>query len=404
MFARRSANLRLPATTPTSRCALFGFTSLGFTRYMPTESTSASSSAIKQKKESHTCPICDSAIKDATGRRMGQDAIECSGSCDTWLHRHCAGLSKRAFKAVSKSNDPFYCPQCRLDVQELELRSLKETIRSLTSEIASLKDMVTTLSSAISSATKQEKEPHTCSTCDSIMKDVPVSNGTTKHVVSTEPRDHQSLPVTTGQRDKDRQTNVVFFGVDECAAGTSKPDRLKSDIDAVSKIISDLNCDVNPQSIRDCVRLGKFVVNNKPRPILAKLSRLTDVFSILKNGKSAPSHIRIKADMSKETRVNQAVLLRERWSLIQSGIEKKDIKIRASKLLVKGSLHGHVQDSIFIPASAQDHSMSGIKHTDKSSDSRLDVQQSELQSSQGSGADKTTNSKLPLQPYNIPQD
>lgn len=69
------------------------------------------------------------------GRRGGQESVECSGTCAAWLHRHCAGLSKVAFKEVSKSDDPFYCPQCRLDKQELEIMSLRELVGVLASEI-----------------------------------------------------------------------------------------------------------------------------------------------------------------------------------------------------------------------------------------------------------------------------
>ena len=46
------------------------------------------------------CPICDTLIRDSVARQAGQDAVECSGSCSAWIHKHCAGLSKVAFQAV----------------------------------------------------------------------------------------------------------------------------------------------------------------------------------------------------------------------------------------------------------------------------------------------------------------
>ena len=75
------------------------------------------------------------------------------------------------------------------------------------------------------------------------------------------------------------------------------------------------------------------------------------MLAILQCSKQAPSHIRIKADLSKEARVRQSVLLKERWSLMQSGVEKKDIKITESKLIVRGRLHGHADGPTFILAS-----------------------------------------------------
>lgn len=79
------------------------------------------------------CPICDEAILEAVGKKPGQEAIECEG-----LHRGCAGLSKVAFEAVSKSCDPFYCPQCRLEKQQLELISLRDTVATLSSKLDAL--------------------------------------------------------------------------------------------------------------------------------------------------------------------------------------------------------------------------------------------------------------------------
>jgi len=105
--------------------------------------TSASTGSKKDgpspggKKDSHICPICDNAIRDAVGKRAGHEAVECSGSCSTWLHRHCAGLSRKAFEQVSKSDDPFFCPQCRLDKQDMEIQSLRQLVSSLSSELSS---------------------------------------------------------------------------------------------------------------------------------------------------------------------------------------------------------------------------------------------------------------------------
>lgn len=84
------------------------------------------------------CPICDAIIRDAVGRRAGQDSVECSGQCAGYVHRHCAGLSKAAFQRVSKSTQPFYCSQCRLDNQEKEINSLRDLIGSLNREIKRL--------------------------------------------------------------------------------------------------------------------------------------------------------------------------------------------------------------------------------------------------------------------------
>lgn len=90
----------------------------------------------RTKKDLVICPICDETIKDAVGKKEGEDAIECNGSCSTWLHRRCAGLNKAAFNLASKSqSSPFFCPQCRLDKQEMEIQSLKKLVTNLAGQL-----------------------------------------------------------------------------------------------------------------------------------------------------------------------------------------------------------------------------------------------------------------------------
>ena len=86
-----------------------------------------------------TCPICLDPIIDATEDSEGQGAVFCEGKCDAWLHRQCAGLSQRLFKLYHKGDDPFHCPNCRLNMQELQIQQLKSTIESLHKEVSELK-------------------------------------------------------------------------------------------------------------------------------------------------------------------------------------------------------------------------------------------------------------------------
>jgi len=58
----------------------------------------------------------------------------------------------------------------------------------------------------------------------------------------------------------------------------------------------------------------------------------------------------IKPDMNPERKI-EAAFLSVRWRLIGSGIDKRDIKLRGSKVLVKGKKHGEVVNSKFVPQS-----------------------------------------------------
>jgi len=74
----------------------------------------------------------------------------------------------------------------------------------------------------------------------------------------------------------------------------------------------------------ECYRLGKYKAQQpRPRPILVKLRRTLDVNTILANKGSLSSPLIIKPDLSPEERAREAVLLKERWSLLQQGYKRK---------------------------------------------------------------------------------
>ena len=98
----------------------------------------------------------------------------------------------------------------------------------------------------------------------------------------------------------------------------------------------------------DCYRLGKYKAQQpRPRPILVKLRRTLDVNTILANKGSLSSPLIIKPDLSQEERAREAVLLKERWSLLQQGYERKMIKIRNNSIFVNNQLFGQYKNSAF---------------------------------------------------------
>ena len=106
---------------------------------------------------------------------------------------------------------------------------------------------------------------------------------------------------------------------------------------------------VFPGAIRDCFRLGKYTPQLKrPRPLLVMLNRTADVRTVLSNRSSVPTPYRIKPDLSPEEREVDTIFLKHRWSFIQSGVDRKDIKLSTNCLYVKHALYGVVKDSMFI--------------------------------------------------------
>lgn len=308
----------------------------------------AKSQAVTTKKVKFTCPICDEVIIDAVGDKPGEDSIECDGRCATWLHRRCAGLSKQAFLLICGSENPFYCPQCRMDKQELELHSLRDLVTNLSSkltrisdELALVKTQVTPVfnggssyAAALSNNQGSVAPQHDPSTTTSLSR---ASTSVSNKRESSE-----------GFYLKERKFNILIFGIKEDNKGTPKHIRDHNDLASASQILSSVVSSLNANSIRDCFRLGSYK-SNQDRPVLAKLMRSSDVQAILANRKNLASMpgISIKPDLPPEVRKIESMLLKERRSLIDSGVERKVIRIRGNTLFVNDIKHGSVMNNAF---------------------------------------------------------
>ena len=137
-----------------------------------------------------------------------------------------------------------------------------------------------------------------------------------------------------------------IYGIDECPKVSSKSDRLDLDLCSVVSVVSKIDGTIQSQ---DCFCLDKFSpLQKQPRPILVKFIRIADVSTVLKKGRRVlTSPISIKPGMLPEERRRESGLLRERWSLIQSGIPRGAIRIRGSHLNVHNKFYGQYRNSVF---------------------------------------------------------
>ena len=70
-------------------------------------------------------------------------------------------------------------------------------------------------------------------------------------------------------------------------------------------------------------QLGRFDPKHcQPRPLLVSLIHSSDVQTILANRSKLSKPIVIKSSMSPEERINESLLLKVRWNLIQQGMER----------------------------------------------------------------------------------
>ena len=92
------------------------------------------------------------------------------------------------------------------------------------------------------------------------------------------------------------------------------------------------------------------------------MNRLIDVSSVLSKRSDLPAGITIKPDMTSEQRV-EASLLKERWSLTQRGVDKKDIKLKAPILYVQGKKYAEFTNSSLVKYFTIDSSTLTVDNT-----------------------------------------
>ena len=104
----------------------------------------------------------------------------------------------------------------------------------------------------------------------------------------------------------------MIYGVKEHPKGTDRRAWSKSDIDNCVRILKQADNDINIQSVRDCISLGKFNSSNTtPRPLLVELTRIPDIDSVLFNKSNITKGILVKPDMSHDERHKESILLKE---------------------------------------------------------------------------------------------
>ena len=275
----------------------------------------------KKNKDNTTqvCPICESTTVDDDELNEREDAIFCEDECQIWLHRKCVGLTKNAFTLIGSSKEPYLCPYCSKNHYKKEVNELKELVKSLTDRLSTLEQQISSAdsTSGTDSASNQAS-------------DQPSSNQLNQSSLPAKPAPHQSAtlvsknhPTNLPDNPVDRKFNLVIYGVKENPKRTQRRACTKLDIEACVQVLKQPDDDIIVQSIRDCIHLGKFNSSSTgPRPLLVKLSRIFDNDTVLYNRSNIFDGILVKPDMNHDERYRESLLLKERCSLITSGIDK----------------------------------------------------------------------------------
>lgn len=122
----------------------------------------SSKTVPKSSSPCHTCSICSEVIHDSSATCAGQDALFCEGSCNSWIHRHCAGIPHSHFARLSSSNDPFYCFSCSLATLNSTVSHQKDVIFTLKESVQALSQDLLALQSTTRSVSMIAKELPGC--------------------------------------------------------------------------------------------------------------------------------------------------------------------------------------------------------------------------------------------------
>ena len=249
---------------------------------------------------------------------------------------------KMIIKKLSLSNAPFMCPSCCFSEHRQLISSLVNSVEDLKAEVTRLKNHVPISVSNLSTPVSADSNNTACSADGQSNINFSASKDSSIRL----PAQLKTTPRGVSTNQFDTKFNIVVFGIDECPIGTNRLVRHNSDLNIVASITTFMVTNINANSISDCFRLGKFNPERQhPRPILVKFIRSSDVQSVLSNRGKLSKPISIKPYMSPEDRRNDLSLLRERWCLIQSGIERQSIKIHGMRIYVKNKLVGEIIQS-----------------------------------------------------------
>ena len=248
--------------------------------------------------------------------------------------------SSAIYKELNGNSDVFYCFVCSERRNKKDIATLTSTVELLRQEISDLKSSL----SRVQPLSEDDRSANSQQAMDSV-----VASGESTNLISATISNKSGLSTSNKRVDPDRKFNVVIYGIEECQKGAPKHKRLQSDLSKAVSVLSGLDNSIQSPSIRDTFRLGKFSTYHcdRPRPLLVKFVRAADVSSVLSKRSLLKHPIVIKPDLTPEERQRDSILLKERWTLIQSGVPHNSIKIRDSRLFVKNKLFGHVDHSKF---------------------------------------------------------
>ena len=204
---------------------------------------------------------------------------------------------------IDNPDTPFLCHYCHNNKQNLVIEDLKQQVTLLESVLSTLRSKLPSEAPVLK--TNSKPPSGTCAQ---------VATSINPHIASSPQLNPNSNSHQYPKHEKhEKKYNIVVCGIKESVKGSSSSSCCKHDFQAISDVIRNVDNSVPETSARDCTRLGKYH-EAKSRPILVKLTRTSDVQSILANRAKLANMpgTSIKPDMTKEQRKTE--FMKERSS------------------------------------------------------------------------------------------
>ena len=284
----------------------------------------------KKDKSGELCVSCNKGISDSS------HSLFCE-SCFEWEHRSCSGVSPEAYDVLSKdpcSNIMFFCTNCRPRVTQV-LKFFNE----IQEKHVQLEERLKHLETRLARPTSIDDTSVSVSTG----KSADVGSGSSQGISNQSAHPQDTVIPKPPQMISDRKFNVIIYGIRESPPNTPRAARINSDLDNLQDALSNIDKSLNTTSIQDFHRLGKFnATNPKPRPLLVKFLRVFDATLVLSKRGSLQSPIHIKPDLTRDERAVDSAFLKVRWNLIQTGTDKKCIKLRGNNIYINKLLYARL--------------------------------------------------------------
>ena len=275
---------------------------------------------VGNKSTKFPCGACKAECKS--------NCVQCS-DCGKWFHQECTNLPANVFAALGKIKGLFWkCDACVDNVVTAAEDQLQQLIQETKANVSFFDVMKNELLNEIkvikqSMTTFQEK-------MNLKRESVHVQN--TKNRPETEPTASKK-PAD----DNKHLTQLKFIGVAESPEKYNLNQKL-NDKEAVDEILADIG--LNAKS-SDCMRLGKFA-EHKKRPILVTFNSVWDaricLSKAIENKFFETNRILIVRALSRDEQEIEKAILKKRFELVQSGIDRSQLKIRNLKLYNNGQL------------------------------------------------------------------